>query len=89
MNAYVICKNCKEKIFLVIKCRIEAPLLFRATCPICGFRAVYSYTDIIEIETETCKHVSEVIREILKIPSRIILHNIIYSPLAGVKYEKE
>ncbi|MCC6022918.1 MAG: hypothetical protein LM560_07435 [Desulfurococcaceae archaeon] len=48
MTAYVICRRCGFKIPLVIKLRSEAPILFYATCPACGFRDLYSYADVVE-----------------------------------------
>lgn len=48
MTAYVICKRCGFKIPLAVKLRSEAPVFFSAMCPSCGFKGVYSYTEIIE-----------------------------------------
>jgi hypothetical protein len=55
VNAHVFCTKCNAKIPLAITCRIESPLLFIATCPVCGCVDVYSFTDIIEADSVRCE----------------------------------
>jgi len=57
MTIYVVCKRCGFKIPLAVRLRSEAPFLFSATCPSCGFKGVYSYAEIIEegIYRATCE----------------------------------
>ena len=84
MNAYVICKKCREKIFLVVKCRIEAPLIFKATCPICNSVSTYSYIDIIESD-KVCEEARQLYSTIHSTISKILIARTIISNLNTVK----
>ncbi len=45
---YVSCRRCDSRIPLAVRLRSQAPVIFSATCPVCGFRGKYSYVDIVE-----------------------------------------
>ncbi len=46
--SHVTCRKCGSRIPLAVRLRSQAPVIFSATCPNCGFRDAYSYADIVE-----------------------------------------
>jgi DNA-directed RNA polymerase subunit RPC12/RpoP len=46
--SYVVCRRCGSRVPLAVRLRSQAPIIFAATCPACGFRGKYSYVDIVE-----------------------------------------
>jgi DNA-directed RNA polymerase subunit RPC12/RpoP len=46
--SYVVCRRCGSRVPLAVRLRSQAPVIFSATCPNCGFRDAYSYVDIVE-----------------------------------------
>jgi predicted RNA-binding Zn-ribbon protein involved in translation (DUF1610 family) len=46
--SYVVCRRCGARIPLAVRLRSQAPIIFSATCPNCGFKGKYSYVDIVE-----------------------------------------
>jgi len=54
-TAYLVCRNCGYKIQTPFVCWCDAPIHFIATCPKCGYRGVYSYTDLVVHNEEECK----------------------------------
>ena len=81
-TGYVICKKCNHKIPLIIRCRIEAPILFTATCPNCKYENVYSYADIYEYDI--CRRVEEKERQLVEIIGEFFFTPIITSAVRNV-----
>lgn len=57
------CSRCGTPIELVIDCYCEAPTLFTATCPKCGFRDVYTYVNVVDSDLRKCEDVCREVRE--------------------------
>jgi hypothetical protein len=83
-TGYVICKKCNNKIPLIVKCRIEAPILFTATCHKCKHENVYSYADIYEYDTESCRRAEEKERQLVEIIGTFFFTSIITSAISNV-----
>jgi len=81
--AYVICDRCKREIKLIVFCRHQAPIVFKATCQHCGRTNVYTFADIVEKDPEFCEKLrrakEEAIREITLQHLEQLLDNIFRS----------
>jgi uncharacterized protein (DUF2225 family) len=53
--ACIVCRNCGYKIQTPFVCWCDAPVHFIVTCPKCGYRAVYSDTDLVVHNKEECE----------------------------------
>jgi hypothetical protein len=58
-TAYIVCRKCGSRIGTPFICRCDAPAHFVATCPRCGYRGVYSDTDIVEPDEKMCRESCE------------------------------
>jgi hypothetical protein len=83
-TGYVICKKCNHKIPLIVKCRIEAPILFTVTCPNCRHENTYSYADIYEYDVESCRRAEEKERQLVEIIGAFFFTPIITSAIRNV-----